>query len=322
MTNPKRIMIIIGVLYFMPALCWASENTALIKVRQYNRVPNKSVVLKDIAEINVNDPVCMRLKDLDVTLAPKPGKKRRIMGSMVEAKIKSAEPAWYQKNKVVIPEFLIVERDYTEIPDSQIKKLYYAFLEKKSQGRAFRVRDITIRGNRKLALGTPQFFVDDRNIKDIEGRVAVNVYARISSEKNQKIYISGWVDLYDEVVCAQRDISRGELIDPNDVSLEKKNLSKMPGGVLLDTKDAEGSIAKSHIAKGESIRSHMIEQAPLVRKGDVVKIIAESGMLKIVTTGVSQESGVLGEQITVENARSKKKMTARVVDTGTVKVLF
>lgn len=310
------------VLFFLPVAGWAEMSTAVVKVRSFSRVPDKHVRLMDIADIDDADPASSRLKNMDITLAPKPGKQRRMTGSMVEARIKSAEPGWYGKNKVSIPAYFVIERDYNEIPESEFKKLYYAFLEKNANGRSFRVRDITIRGNRKMALGTPSFFVDDKNIKGIEGRVAVNVYVKVGTEKNQKIYVSGWVDLYDEVVCAKRDIARGEQIDPRDVRLEKKNISTIPGNIILNTKEVEGSVAKTHIDKGECLRSQMIEQAPLIRKGDVVKIIVESGLLKVVTTGVSQENGAMGEQIMVENASSKKKLAARVVDKGTVKVLF
>ena len=61
---------------------------------------------------------------------------------------------------------------------------------------------------------------------------------------------------------------------------------------------------------------------PLVKRGDVVSIIAESKDLKVTTLGVAKEKGSLGGRILVENLTSKKEVYAYVIDSNKVRVEF
>jgi flagellar basal body P-ring formation protein FlgA len=71
------------------------------------------------------------------------------------------------------------------------------------------------------------------------------------------------------------------------------------------------------------LRSDLIEFPPLVKRGDVVLVVAESGGLRITTLGmVKQREGRRGERIRVENIDSKKSLYGRVLDAKTVKVDF
>ncbi|MBU1169650.1 MAG: flagellar basal body P-ring formation chaperone FlgA [Proteobacteria bacterium] len=319
--KPWIISLIIFIILPLESLAEGGRDVT-VRVRSYSNVPGSDVCLKDIADIHGSDSVYEQIKNLMITLAPRPGKKRRFPGSMVEAKLRGEFPIAHKKWTISIPDMVMIERDCQEISESDMKKLFYAFIEKKAGERSFRIRDFAIKGNRQIALGSQSFTVDDRNLRSIEGRVTLTVHARVPLEKSQKLFLSGWVDVYDQVVCASRDILRGELIQPSDLRLEKKNLSKIPGGIFHETIEASGSIARSHIGKGRCLRNSMIEKAPLVRKGDRVKIIAKSARMTISTSGVSMEDGALGEQILVENSKSSKKMTARIMDAETVEVLF
>jgi flagella basal body P-ring formation protein FlgA len=65
-----------------------------------------------------------------------------------------------------------------------------------------------------------------------------------------------------------------------------------------------------------------VEVPPLIRRGDVVRIIAESNTFRISTKGEAKEDGGKGERIRLVNLRSKKNIYAEVVDPGTVRVQF
>jgi flagella basal body P-ring formation protein FlgA len=65
-----------------------------------------------------------------------------------------------------------------------------------------------------------------------------------------------------------------------------------------------------------------VDLPPVVRKGDVVQVLAESAQLKITTQGVAQENGGVGQKIQVMNVASKKNVLARIIDAQTVKVDF
>jgi flagella basal body P-ring formation protein FlgA len=58
----------------------------------------------------------------------------------------------------------------------------------------------------------------------------------------------------------------------------------------------------------------------LLKRGDVVVIIAETAGLKITTLGQAKKKGRLGDRIPVVNFDSRKVLYARVLDSNTVKV--
>jgi flagella basal body P-ring formation protein FlgA len=66
----------------------------------------------------------------------------------------------------------------------------------------------------------------------------------------------------------------------------------------------------------------MLEKSPIVDRGDMVTILAESGDLRVTVPGRVLERGYLGELIRVQNSMSKKKIYARVINNSTVMVDF
>ena len=68
------------------------------------------------------------------------------------------------------------------------------------------------------------------------------------------------------------------------------------------------------------MRSDHIELPPLVKSGDIVKIVIESDGFKITTLGKAKQKGRRGEMIKVINVDSRKAIYARVLDSTCVKV--
>jgi flagella basal body P-ring formation protein FlgA len=195
-------------------------------------------------------------------------------------------------------------------------------IEKKSDGRAFRLKDVKIRGNRIVPLGSKVLTIDDKTASVPKGRVALTIRTSVDDEKSSTIFLSGWVDLYDDVVCAGKDIPRGRQIGKDDISLTPRNIASAPPGLMTSADKVEGTVAKARIGRGAVIRDSMIEAAPAVRKGDVVKIIAKTGLLTVVAQGISKGEGRVGDQVMVENIRSGKNIPARVAGPGAVEAIF
>jgi flagella basal body P-ring formation protein FlgA len=66
----------------------------------------------------------------------------------------------------------------------------------------------------------------------------------------------------------------------------------------------------------------MVEAPPLVRRGDLVTILALAGRISVSVPGEMRDSGVKGEVVRVKNLMSRREILARVVDKNTVRVVF
>ena len=300
----------------------AQAGNAVVTVRSYNSITGKDIFLKDIADIKGSENMQRKLWEVKIGSSPLPGKNKKIPGSMIESRVNELFPRENGLLNLSIPKIVVVERASQEIPETELKALFYSHIEKKVQGKPFRLRDVKIKGNRHIPLGPRQLVVDERRQMKSSGRMSITVFAKVQGEKSATLHVSGWVDLFDQVVCAERDIPRGGLIRKEDIRLSEKNLSKSPPGLMRFSDDVAGTVARSRIEKGSYIRDAMIAKAPLIRKGDMVKIVAKSGTLTVVAQGVSKGEGRMGEQILVENTRSSKNVNGRVVGPGTVEVVF
>jgi flagella basal body P-ring formation protein FlgA len=66
----------------------------------------------------------------------------------------------------------------------------------------------------------------------------------------------------------------------------------------------------------------MFEKCPIVDKGDIVTIIAESGDIKVTAPGKVLMKGYAGELVKVQNLMSKKEIYAKIVNGSMVAVDF
>jgi flagella basal body P-ring formation protein FlgA len=100
------------------------------------------------------------------------------------------------------------------------------------------------------------------------------------------------------------------------------DLTELPVGVMTDADDIIGKRARRNIDAGDILRPDLIEMPPLVKRGDMVVIVAESRGIKVTATGEVKSDGLRGERVKVVNLDSNKHFTARVVDKQTVSVEF
>ena len=81
-----------------------------------------------------------------------------------------------------------------------------------------------------------------------------------------------------------------------------------------------GKQAKNYIAAGSIVYMSMVESRPAVLPGDKVKIIIDTGAIKLSTNGVARQKGGPGDVIRVVNLDSKKIIQAEIIDSVTVAV--
>ena len=83
-----------------------------------------------------------------------------------------------------------------------------------------------------------------------------------------------------------------------------------------------GKRTRRSIDANTVLQPNLVELPPLVRRGDIVLIVAESEGLKVTALGRIKEKGTKGQIVRVENIDSHKRIYARVLDSNHVKVDF
>jgi len=130
------------------------------------------------------------------------------------------------------------------------------------------------------------------------------------------------IEVLTDVVVSTGSIARDAIVDQSDFTVKKKWLDTATSGVVTDVGEVMGKKATTRINPGTEITKYMLRAVPVVKKGEVVRIVLESGPMMISAIGLCEEDGGRGDLIRVQNTSSKKTVFARVMGASLVKVDF
>ncbi len=137
-----------------------------------------------------------------------------------------------------------------------------------------------------------------------------------------RVRLLGFVEVMLPVVVLKHPLARHNLIHQEDLGLEKRPLSRLPKDVFTKREEAVGLRTRMSLRAGQVLRRSQVEEVPLIKRGRLVRIVAEGPGFIVTAVGEARQDGRLGEIIKVRNLKSKREIFARVVDAETVKVTF
>ncbi len=161
--------------------------------------------------------------------------------------------------------------------------------------------------------------VPNRNNKLVE-YVRLKAEVSVNGILQNKVTLCAWLDIFETVVCVSRNLKRGRVISQNDLYMDRRNISDMVDDVVVDINQVLGLMAKHNIKADDILKQWVLKKNPVVKRGDMVTILVQSGGMRITAPGKVLGDGFKGESISVLNTMSNKKILARVIDTSTVQV--
>ncbi len=218
----------------------------------------------------------------------------------------------------------VSHKSFQTIPEAKFREIFqnYLYNNLNNPGCDVVISRLKINGNVPVPAGTISFQQYQKGKRKFEGHVSLFVVVMVNGVVKNKVKLSGWADIFQPVVCASRDIKRGERISKEDLYFVKRNISHLSSKVISDMNHIIGSMAKHNVKKDISLKEWMFEKYPIVDNGDIVTIIAESGDIKITAPGRILMKGYTGELVKVQNLMSKKEIYAKVVNGSMVAVDF
>jgi flagella basal body P-ring formation protein FlgA len=154
------------------------------------------------------------------------------------------------------------------------------------------------------------------------GRVMGNttVGVRCTDSGGWNIYVSARVDVFGPVLIARQPLARGTAVQDSDLELVERNLADLPHGYYSDSQPIAGMLAKRTIAGASVITAQMLQAPKLVKRGQRVTVIAESGALSIRSAGKALGDGKSGDTVRVRAEGSQRVVDGVVVSQGVIKV--
>jgi len=122
------------------------------------------------------------------------------------------------------------------------------------------------------------------------------------------------------VLVTRRAVKREDSLSEADVDQERREITGQTGDLLRKLDDILGRRAKRAVPAGAVVSSDWLEVAPVVRRGDVIRVVVQIGAISASVQVVALASGGPGEVIRVREEMSKCEFSARVAAPGRVEV--
>jgi flagellar basal body P-ring formation protein FlgA len=295
-----------------------------ITVKQSAAVRGDTIRLGDIAQFDTEeDSRVAQLRLIEISASPLPGMDSTVNKDLLIYKINP----FISGNKDVlikVPEILSVHRDAQFVTSESMKEIFMAYIKDNIEWPVDQMRfeDITVPGAVALPQGELQWIVNGKAGDDLIGNVALIIEFSVNDKLVRRVQVSGKVSLNMETIKAARKIEKGRIISAEDLATTRENTLHIRKDAVINKEDVIGKRAIRTIQDDQTILTGMLENVPLVKKGDKVIIKAENSRFKITASGEALQDGRTGDQVQVLNLQSGGKVFGIVRASGLVEVFF
>ena len=153
----------------------------------------------------------------------------------------------------------------------------------------------------------------------IQQRTIVGV--RCQGSQPWKVYVPVNLVVTQSVVVLRRNLPRGHQITSGDLAIERRDVSRLPGGYLATPAEALGKRLKQSLRAGAIIAPVSLQTELLIRRGQSVTLSAGGAGLSIRMLGKALMDGGLNQRIRVENISSGRVVEGLVRSAERVEIL-
>lgn len=153
----------------------------------------------------------------------------------------------------------------------------------------------------------------------IIGSSRFSIIFTVDGRVRRNMSLTGRFEALAPVAVASVDLAKGSLLSLASIVMETRDITRFRKP-FLDPAQLEGRMALRTIKAGSVVELSNVQMPPLIKKGEVVKIILNQPGISLSTLGVARNDGGKDELIKVENISSSKILQCRVAAAGLVEV--
>ena len=321
----------LNILIFLPVVIFSIIHTAVgekinIEIRDKVTLPEKQMVLGDIAYVSCNNPSLLeRINNIFIGNTPWPGNVRKIEKDVINARLLDEGIDFNGIAYGSTTSSLITVESIAITGEEIIRKAKEYLLSKLSRPES----EIIIESDRppmdKLLPangGDIRWEISQIDANKDRGNVQLVVRISIDEKQYLKIPVFFTIRTYEDIVVPNKKIDRHDILAMDDLVIKRMETTKLAGLTFDNAEELAGKRAIRSIQPNIPITAEMIDNPPLIKKGDFIKVSVQSGNLHIVTKGVAKEDGYVGKVIKIKNIDSNKELYSKVEDSTTVKIIF
>jgi len=317
-------IVMVLVLAIYPVQADPATGPISISIRDKVEIDSANVVLGQLARVTGADQALTRqLEEVMIGRAPLAGDSRTISRDYVLLRLRQAghDPAHLT---IEAPEKVTLSRRAVTISAADLEMMVRAYVTANPpfSGADMTITSVRIPGDVMLPTGDVQHEIQYLPQSQASGTLPVNIFFSIDGNPVKRLLVTVNIMLMKDVPVTRRPIARYQMIQAEDLMMQTMDVADLPANAVFAFEDIKGQRARRTIGSRTVLRKDQLEFPPAVKKGDRVLIVAESGGLRITTTGEVKNPGKVGDRVKVENLDSNKTLFARVIDARTVQVEF
>jgi len=324
-----RVLVLLtglGILGLVPVQALAAKPMAetTVTLKKAVAVDADTIRLSDIATIDGS--VSLTLPDIGETVvgaAPLPGHTRFIDLDYVRIRLKQAG---FVTERIAFrgPDDVRVTRKATQLPVAHIRESVEKAIREHMPwpNEDVTVKEIQFDESIVLPTGRLSFRIVPGRGEDYLGQTLLALQLFVDGEPYKKIWANATISVMSDVVVVSQPLGRRQPVEAAYVTVERRDLADLPSDAIRRLDDVVGNRTTRMLYPGTVIQAGMVTLPPLVRRGDLVKIVARKGPMTITATGMVKQQGAKGDLIRVINTYSNRMITARVTGPGSVAVEF
>lgn len=135
------------------------------------------------------------------------------------------------------------------------------------------------------------------------GRATLGI--RCVEGANWTVYVPIEVRVFAPVLVAARPVARGQPLGPDDVRVERVDLTRVAGQAIGADVTVDGSIAVRPLAAGETLRRDLVKAPPVLAAGDPVRIVVGGAGFAVSTDGKALAAAASGQAVRVTTASGR-----------------
>jgi len=319
--TPKTLFLLIGLALFVLFSARAAAADPACTLPSTSVVTEARVVLADLLGECASKEMAGKAGEVLVCRAPALGTTKELSGEIVTRKLAQAG---LEDANLKVPELIRISRKGETLTADEIRTAVMEYVSARIpfKNRRTEIRIISRLTDLEVPAGKRRILVSSSSKNGAIGRMSLRVEVKVNDKAVKIQWINVKVAAFGTVYRASRNIKRYQRIGELDLVSSQEDLSELPRSVILDRDAIVGQRARAFIPAKGVFTSKMVEVPPLVKKGDIVTIVARSENLIVRTVGQVKQDGTADQMVRVLNLESKKTVFARIVDKHTVMIDF
>lgn len=174
---------------------------------------------------------------------------------------------------------------------------------------------------RNNASSAVSFQIVQRNFNHDNGRLDAVLSAELGTGESSLLQISAQSSVEQLAPVPFHDLSKGSVIQPNDLDWIWINQRQLRQDTILHASDIIGMEVRRNLQAGRAVRGNMVEKIRHIRRGELVEVTYNRSGLLLSMVVEAIEDGSKGELVRLRNIDSGRRLFGRTTGEGTAMIV-